>query len=73
MVIYNSNANNYLTAADTLNVTLQSDSLELVQSATLTRLAPSQAAVVQIGVKNKPGVARGSMCSATVVATYGQN
>lgn len=73
MSIYNANDANYLTLADTLNVTVDSDSLELVQSATLTRLAPSQAAVVQLGVSNKPGVARGSTCSATIVATYGQN
>ncbi|KAF4500728.1 alpha-L-fucosidase [Fusarium agapanthi] len=70
--IYNSHSTNYLTLADTLNVTLTSDRLELVQAATLTRLAPSQAAVVQIGVKNKAGVARGSQCSGSVVATYGQ-
>ncbi|KAF5605990.1 alpha-L-fucosidase [Fusarium subglutinans] len=70
--IYNSHSTNYLTLADTLNVTLTSDSLELVQAATLTRLAPSQAAIVQIGVKNKPGVTRGSQCSGSVVATYGQ-
>ncbi|KAF5975812.1 alpha-L-fucosidase [Fusarium coicis] len=72
MTIYNSHSANYLTLADTLNVTLTSDSLELVQPGTLTRLAPKQAAVVQIGVKNKPGVTRGSQCSGTVVATYGQ-
>ncbi|KAG4256679.1 hypothetical protein FPRO03_03689 [Fusarium proliferatum] len=72
MTIYNNHSVNYLTLADTLNVTLTSDSLVLVQPATLTRLAPKQSALVQIGVKNKSGVARGSKCSGTVVATYGQ-
>ncbi|KAG5818141.1 hypothetical protein H9Q74_010197 [Fusarium xylarioides] len=72
MIIYNSHSTNYLTLADTLNVTLTSDSLVLVRPGTLTRLAPKQGAVVQIGVKNKRGVSRGSQCSGTVVATYGQ-
>ncbi|KAG5791444.1 hypothetical protein H9Q69_009521 [Fusarium xylarioides] len=69
MIIYNSHSTNYLTLADTLNVTLTSDSLVLVRPGTLTRLAPKQGAVVQIGVKNKLAVSRGSQCSGTVVTT----
>ena len=72
MYIKNNHQSNSLTLADTLNVGIQSDSLELVTAGTLTRLAPQQQAVVQIGVKNKSGVQRGSTCSGTIVASYGQ-
>lgn len=71
MVITNSNKQNYLTLADTLSITVESDSLITVVPGTLTRLAPSQSAVVQVGVQNKPGVTPGSTCQAAVVATYG--
>lgn len=72
MFITNSDKENYLTLADTLKVTVVSDSLKLVSPGTLTRLAPNQSALVQVGVRNKAGVARGTSCSATVLATYGQ-
>lgn len=45
--------------------------MELVRPGTLVRLAPGQAAAVQVGVKNKAGVARGTTCSATLKATWG--
>lgn len=72
MSVINNSPNNYLTLADKLNVTLESDSLDLVQAGTLSRLAPNQRATVQIGVKNKPGVPQGSTGGGTVVATYGE-
>ena len=70
--IYNSHEYNYLTLADTLSLTIESDSLELVYPASYERLAPKQSAVVQIGVRNSPNTARGSQCSGTLVATWGQ-
>lgn len=72
MSINNTHAYNYLTLADTLNVTIESSSLDLVVPGTLTRLAPSQSAVVQVGVKNKVGVAPDTSCQVNVIATYGQ-
>ncbi|KAH8586544.1 alpha-L-fucosidase-domain-containing protein [Bisporella sp. PMI_857] len=71
MIIANDHPSNFLTLADTLNVTADSDSFDLVTPGTLTRLAPQQQAVVQIGVKNKKGVAPGTMCSATITAIWG--
>lgn len=71
-VVTNNHPANSLTLADTLNITMKSNNLELVQSATLTRLAPKQAAVVQLGVRNLPNTPAGSTCSGTIVATYGQ-
>ncbi|GIZ44215.1 hypothetical protein CKM354_000741900 [Cercospora kikuchii] len=71
-VVTNNHPANSLTLADTLNITLKSNNLELVQSATLTRLAPKQAAVVQLGVRNLRNTPAGSTCSGTIVATYGQ-
>lgn len=73
MYIENNSTDNSLTLADTLNVTMVSDDLNLVQAGTLTRLSPGQKAVVQIGVQNQAGVAAGSSCSATIVATYGES
>ncbi|KAF5553745.1 glycoside hydrolase subgroup catalytic core [Fusarium phyllophilum] len=50
--------------------------MQLLPSCNIIRLGKEgssyQGAVVQIGVKNKPGVSRGSQCSSTVVVTYGQ-
>lgn len=62
---------NALTLADTLNVNATSDSFEVVTPATLTRLISKQAAVVQVGVRNKANVAPGAQCSGTVTATWG--
>lgn len=69
--INNTDPKNYLTVADNLSVEVQSDSLDTVVYGTLKRLGPRQAAVVQIGVKNKPKVRSGTKCSGTVVAKYG--
>lgn len=71
LIITNNDPNNYLTLADTLTVNVSSSSLDTVVPGTLTRLAPSERAVVQIGVKNKAGVTPGTTCGGTVVATYG--
>ncbi|OKP04981.1 Plasma alpha-L-fucosidase [Penicillium subrubescens] len=57
--------------ADTLNITAVSSSFDLVKAGTLTRLHPGQSAIVQIGVKNKAGVAAGTSCSGVVTATWG--
>ena len=54
-----------------MDVSVSSDDVDLVKPGTLTRLAPGQVAVVQVGVKNKAGVARGVTCSATLTATWG--
>ncbi|CBX99860.1 hypothetical protein LEMA_P074490.1 [Plenodomus lingam JN3] len=62
---------NALTLADTLEVTATSDSFEVVVPATLTRLISNQAAIVQVGIRNKANVAAGTQCSGTVTATYG--
>lgn len=70
--VINDSKQNYLTLADGLNITVESDSLDLVQPGTLARLAPGQKAIVQIGVKNKAGVAEGSQCGGNIVATYGE-
>ncbi|KUL84718.1 hypothetical protein ZTR_07609 [Talaromyces verruculosus] len=72
MVITNNNDQNYLTSADTLVVSADSDFVDLVSSGSLTRLAPHQSAVVQIGVKNKEGIAAGTPCTVNITATYGQ-
>ncbi|KAF5637167.1 alpha-L-fucosidase [Fusarium sp. NRRL 52700] len=71
--VINNSKNNYLTLADGLNITIESDSLDLIQAGTLARLAPGQQSIVQVGVKNKPGVSNGSQCSGTLVATYGES
>lgn len=71
LTITNNHETNYLTLADTLNVTANSSSLDLVKVGTLSRLAPSQSAIVQLGVTNKRGVAAGAACNATVIASYG--
>lgn len=73
MKISNTNPSNYLTLADTLNVTMTSPGLTLVRSSTLTRLAPGQEVVVQLGVQNAPNTPRGSECSGTVFAAWGQS
>ena len=71
MSINNTDTENFLTLTDALNVTASSTDFDLIKSGTLVRLAPGQAAVVQVGVKNKPGVAAGSTCNATITATWG--
>ncbi|KAM0323248.1 hypothetical protein ACHAQA_008839 [Verticillium albo-atrum] len=72
LVIANRHDTNYLDWSDTLQVTVESDSLDTTTPGQLIRLAPGQNAVVQVGVKNKAGVAPGTRCDATVVATWGQ-
>ncbi|KIM96697.1 glycoside hydrolase family 29 protein [Oidiodendron maius Zn] len=62
MIVTNTHPTNSLTLADTLNITATSSNFNLVKAGTLTRLYPGQAAVVQIGVQNKVGVAAGTTC-----------
>lgn len=71
MTVTNNHQRNSLTLADTLNITAVSSSFDLVKAGTLTRLHPGQSAVVQIGVKNKVGVAAGTSCSGVITATWG--
>lgn len=71
MIVSNTNTVNYATLADTVNITATSDYFDLVVPGTLTRLAAGQSQVVQLGVKNKAGVAAGTACSGTVTATWG--
>ncbi|KUL85952.1 hypothetical protein ZTR_06431 [Talaromyces verruculosus] len=72
MNVTNTHNQNYLTKADTLVVSANSKYVDLVVPGNLNRLAPNQTAVVQIGVKNKAGVAAGSPCTVNIVATYCQ-
>jgi alpha-L-fucosidase len=69
--INNADSANYLTSADKLSVEVESDSLVTVVPGTLKRLGPQQAAIVQIGVKNRPGARSGMHCTGTVIAKYG--
>ncbi|KAK3939346.1 alpha-L-fucosidase-domain-containing protein [Diplogelasinospora grovesii] len=71
MIIENTDSTNWLTTSDKLNVTVVSDSVNLVQPGTLLRLRPGDRAIVQVGVKNKSNVSPGTTCSATVVANWG--
>jgi alpha-L-fucosidase len=71
MTVKNTDTQNFLNLADALDVTVSSSDLNLIKSGTLIRLAPGQAALVQVGVQNKAGVARGSTCSATITAKWG--
>jgi alpha-L-fucosidase len=71
MTVTNNHQHNSLTLADTLNITAVSSSFDLVKAGTLTRLHPAQSAIVQIGVKNKVGVASGTSCSGVITATWG--
>lgn len=72
MIVTNNDDQNYLTSADTLVVSANSDFVDLVSPGSLTRLAPHQSAIVQIGVKNKDGIAAGTPCTVNITATYGQ-
>lgn len=71
MTVNNTDTQNFLTLSDALNINVVSSDVDLVTPGSLIRLAPSQAAFVQVGVKNKASVARGSICSATIRATWG--
>lgn len=71
MIVTNTHPTNSLTLADTLNITATSSSFKLIKAGTLTRLSPGQAAVVQIGVQNRAGVAAGTACTANVTAVWG--
>jgi alpha-L-fucosidase len=59
-----------LTWEDSLEITIDSDSLNTVTPGTLKRLAPGQTAIVQVGVTNKDGVAPGTQCDGTAKASY---
>ncbi|KIE00474.1 Glycoside hydrolase, subgroup, catalytic core, partial [Metarhizium majus ARSEF 297] len=69
--INNTDPTNYLTEADNLVVEVLSDSVDTVVRGTLKRLGPRQAAIVQIGIKNKPKAKAGSQCTGIIVANYG--
>lgn len=71
MTVTNTHKTNYATLADTISITVQSISLDLVTPATINRLAPGQSVIVQVGVKNKASVAAGTSCSGNVTATWG--
>jgi alpha-L-fucosidase len=71
LVVSNKDTENYLTWEDTLSITVESQSLDTVAPGSLTRLAPGQSAIVQVGVTNKEGVTPGTSCDATVVAKWG--
>jgi len=71
MIVTNTHNTNYATLSDTVNITASSSSLNLITPATITRLAPGQSVVVQIGVQNSKGVAAGTSCSGTVTVTWG--
>ena len=71
-MITNSHEINYLNWEDTFSITVDSESLDTLTPGTLSRLAPGQSAVVQIGVANKEGVAPGTQCDGSVVATWGE-
>ena len=73
MIVTNTHPTNSLTLADTLNITATSSNFNLIKAGTLTRLYPGQAAVVQIGVQNKVGVAAGTTCTAKVTAVWGND
>jgi alpha-L-fucosidase len=72
LIVNNTDTQYFLTEADALDVIVSSDNLDLVRSGGLLRLAPGQAAIVQVGVKNKAGIPRGNTCTATVTATWGK-
>ena len=71
MIVKNTHATNYATLADTVNITASSASLQLVTPGRVTRIAPGQSVIVQIGVKNSANVAPGTACTGTVTATWG--
>jgi alpha-L-fucosidase len=71
--VTNTHKSNYATLADTVKITASSSSLKLVVPATISRLAPGQSQIVQVGVQNNAKVARGSSCSGTLTATWGGN
>ena len=73
MYIVNTDSTNYVIGSDNLTVVVSSDSLNTVLPGTIRRLAPGQSQVVQVGVTNKPGVAAGTPCSATIAASYGNS
>ncbi|KAI6529597.1 hypothetical protein MCOR10_003667 [Pyricularia oryzae] len=73
MVLRNTDNVNAFIAADKLTITAVSDSVELVQPALVRRIMPGQEVVVQIGVKNKPTTPRGTSCSVTIQASWGES
>lgn len=72
MNVTNTHHQNYLPKADTLVVSTNSKYMDLVAPGNLTRLAPNQTTIIQIGVKNKAGVAAGSPYTMNIVTTYSQ-
>ncbi|UNI15413.1 Alpha-L-fucosidase [Purpureocillium takamizusanense] len=70
MFVENTDDREYVTAAHGLQISVKSSSLDTLVPGTLKRLAPKQSAIVQVGVKNKPGVKPGTACSADIVPEY---
>ena len=71
LFVENTHPTKFLTKRHDLKVTVESEYIETVQPGTVTRLAPGQKALIQVGVKNKAGVKDGSKCDGKVVARYG--
>lgn len=72
LLVTNTDTANPLVRDHQFTVSVKSDYVDVIRNATVTRLFPGQIAVVQVGVRNKNGVAAGaSGCTATVTATWG--
>ena len=71
LILNNTGTTNWLTEADTLNISVSSSSIMTVLPGTLKRLRPGDSAVVQVGVQNNVGTTSGTTCSGTVQATWG--
>lgn len=71
LFVQNTDKQRFLTRSHALQVTIDSPSLDTVIPGTVKRLAPGQKALVQVGVKNKAGVAAGAACHGTVTASAG--
>lgn len=71
LVIANTHTTNYLTLADTLTFSIESTYVKIVYSDKVYRIEPGGNIVIQLGVKNLPGITPGTTGSATFVLTYG--
>ncbi|EJD50465.1 glycoside hydrolase [Auricularia subglabra TFB-10046 SS5] len=72
VTVANTGTSAWITKADALKVTVSSNSVVTVSPGTLQRLQPGDKAIVQVGIRNKPGVAAGTVCDATVVVSWGR-
>jgi alpha-L-fucosidase len=73
VIVNNTGSSAWITTDDVLTIEIQSPSLDTVQKATVKRLMPGDAAVVEVGVQSKSGVTAGSIGPATAVASWGGN